>query len=92
MDFLGQPMPWMAMAAQLEMETSEEVVRSTTVEGHTAMEVFRKPDKEGELNISVAERFWVKIEGEGIDSPQVLQGVAQHLDFEKLEKLAKPTP
>jgi hypothetical protein len=59
------------------------------VQGCKALETFRAKNKHGELNISVANRFWVKIDGEGIDNLQVLKDVAQQLDLKKLATLAK---
>jgi hypothetical protein len=89
MDFLGKTIPFLAMGQQLEMETGEEKVSTTTVQDFKALETFRKQDKQGELNISVADRFWVKIDGDSIDSPEVLKTVAQQMDLKKLAGLAK---
>jgi hypothetical protein len=88
MDFLGKPFPFL-MGQQMEMETSEEIVRTTEVQGFKAFATFRHQEKQGELNISVADRFWVKIDGEGIDNLEVLTKVAQMMDFKKLTTLAK---
>jgi hypothetical protein len=89
LDFLGQPMPFMAGVQQLEMETGEEKVRTTTVQNFKALEVFRANDHQGELNISVADRFWVKIDGDAIDSPAPLAAAAGQMDLKKLAALAK---
>jgi hypothetical protein len=88
MDFLGKPMPFL-MGQPLEMETSEETVRSTAVQGFKALEIYRPQDKQGEINISVADRFWVKLDGEGIDNLEVLRNAAQQMDLQKLATLAK---
>jgi hypothetical protein len=88
MDFLGKPFPFL-MGPQMEMETSEEIVHTTEVQGFKALENYRAQDKEGELNISVANRFWVKIDGEGIDDLKVLKDAAQQMDLKKLATLAK---
>jgi hypothetical protein len=37
----------------------------------------------------VADRFWVKIDAEGIDNLEVLKTVAQQMDLKKLAALAK---
>jgi hypothetical protein len=71
------------------METGDEQVRTTTVQDFKAVETYRKPDKQGELDISVADRFWVKLDGDGIDHPEVLRAVAQQMDLKKLATLAK---
>jgi hypothetical protein len=88
MDFLGKPMPFL-MGQPQEMQSTEETVRTTDVHGFKALESFRNQDRQGELNISVADRFWVKIEGEGIDNLEVLKAAAQHLDLKKLATLAR---
>jgi hypothetical protein len=88
MDFLGKPMPFL-MGQQLEMGSSEETVRPTEVQGFRALESYRQPDKQGELNISVAERFWVKLDGDGIDNLEVLRTAVQKMDLKGLANLAK---
>jgi len=88
MDFLGKTIP-LALAQPLEMESSEEIVRTTEVQGFKALESFRHHDKQGELSISVADRFWVKLDGEGLDNLEVLKKAAQQMDLKKLAILAK---
>jgi hypothetical protein len=88
MDFLGKPIPFL-MGQRLEMESSEETIRATEVQGFKALASFRRQDRQGELNISVADRFWVKIDGEGIDHLEVLKAAAQQMDLKKLATLAK---
>ena len=88
MDFLGKPLPFL-MGHQLEMETTEEMVRTTEVLGFRALETFRHQEKQGELNISVADRFWVKIDGEGIENIDVLKSVVNQMDLKKLATLVK---
>jgi hypothetical protein len=88
MDFLGKPLPFLTVQ-QLEMECTEETVRTTEVQGFKALETFRHQEKQGELNISVADRFWVKLDGEGIENLEVLKKVAQQMDLKKLATLAK---
>jgi hypothetical protein len=89
LDFMGQTMPWMAMLPQMEMETDGEMMRSATINGFKALETYKKRDKHGELNISVADRFWVKLEGEGIDNTEPLKAAAGQMDLQKLATLAK---
>ena len=88
LDFLGQQIPFLMMP-QIEMESSEETVRTTEVQGFRAMETFRPQEKKGEINIAVAKRFLVKIDGKGIDNIQVLKDVAKQMDLKKLAGLAK---
>ena len=89
MDFWGQAIPWLGMAVQMEIESSEESMRTTQVEGHKALETYKHQDKHGELSISVADRFWVRIAGQGIDNVEPLKAVAQQMDLKKLAALAK---
>jgi hypothetical protein len=87
-DLFGKPVPMM-MGQKMEMETNEEIVRTTAVQGFKAIQHYNKKDKDGSLIISVADRFLMKIEGKGIDNLKVLQDVAQRLDLKKLAALAK---
>jgi hypothetical protein len=87
MDFLGKPIPFLA-GQQPEIESTEVTVRTTEVQGFRALESYRQRDKLGELNISVADRFWVKLDGEGIDNLEVLKTAAQQMDLKKLGSLA----
>lgn len=88
MDFLGKPIPFLT-GQQMEMESSEETVRTTQVQGFRALESYRQRDRQGELNISVADRFWVKLDGESIDNLEVLKTAAQQMDLKRLATLAK---
>jgi len=89
LDFVGQAMPWLGMLGKMEMESSEESIRTTSVAGFKALETFRPKDKHGELNISVADRFWVKLAGEGLDNLEPLKAAAGQMDLKKLATLAK---
>ena len=89
MDFLGQTMPFLAGMPRVEMETNAERIKTTQVQGFKALETFRPQDKEGELSISVADRFWVKIDGDNIDSPEILHTAATAMNLKKLAELAK---
>ena len=88
MDFLGKTIPFLT-GEQMEMESSEGTMRTTNVQGFKAMEAFRPQDKHGELNISVADRFWVKIDGDSLDNHEVLKTAAQQMDLPNLAALAK---
>jgi hypothetical protein len=88
MDFLGKSIPFLT-GQQMQMESTEEIVRTTEVEGFKALETFRHQEKQGELNISVADRFWVKIDGDGIENLEALRKIAQQMDLKKLATLAK---
>lgn len=87
-DFLGKPIPFLN-GQHIQMESSEETMRTIEVQGFKAVEAFHLEDQQGELNISVADRFWVKIDGEGIDNLEVLKNVVRQMDLKKLATLAK---
>jgi hypothetical protein len=89
LDFWGQTIPRLGMPVQLEIESSEESMRTTQIEGHKALETYKPQEKHGELSISVADRFWVRIVGQGIDNVEPLKAVAQQMDLKKLAALAK---
>jgi len=89
MDFLGKTIPFLMPGQQIEMESSEESLRTTTIQGFKAVETFRPPEHHGELNISVADRFWVKIDGNGIENLDALRAVVQQINLPKLAELAK---
>lgn len=89
MDFWGQAIPFLSAMPQVEMESSHERLKTTQVQGFKALETFRPQEKEAELSISVADRFWVKLDGDGIDGPEALHAAVQALDLKKLAELAK---
>ena len=89
LDFWGKPMPFLGGLQQVEIESSEEQIRTTQVQNFKALETYRPPDKTGDLEISVADRFWVRITGEGLDNLEPLRFAAQQLDLKKLGGLAK---
>jgi hypothetical protein len=88
MDFMGKTIPFLT-GQHLEIESSEETVRTTEVQGFKALETLRHRERQGELSISVADRFWVKIDAEGIDNLEVLENAAQQMDLKKLAALAR---
>lgn len=88
MDFFGKTIPFLT-GQKLELECPEETVRTTGVQGFRAMESYRRQDRQGELHISVADRFWVKLDGDGVDDLEVLKIAAQQMDLKKLAALAK---
>lgn len=89
LDFFGQTIPWLATMPQMDMESSEEILRTTKVGDFKALENYKFKDKQGELNISVGDRFWVKLEGSGIDNTEPLKAAAQQMDLQKLATLGK---
>jgi hypothetical protein len=80
--------PWaMFLTAGYERESNEGYEKSVTIGGHPGFERYNKADKDGELNIVVAKRFLVTIEGDNIDDTKVLHDFASKIDASKLEAL-----
>jgi hypothetical protein len=80
--------PWaMFMAAGYEKETSDGYEKSVNVGGIPGFEKWNSDDKDGELNLVVAKRFLVTIEGNGIANANVLHDFASKLDTGKLSGL-----
>jgi len=89
MDCAGRGMPWLGMIPQMEIESSEEIMRPIVIDGFKAAETYQFKEKNGALNINVADRFWVRLEGHGIDNIDPLKTAAQQMDLKKLAALAK---
>jgi hypothetical protein len=80
--------PWaMFLTAGYERETSDGYEKSTTVGGHPGFERYNKAAKDGELNVVVAKRFLVTVEGNNIDDTKILHEFASRIDGGKLEAL-----
>jgi len=89
LDYRGKPMPWLKKLPPKEIKTSQELKRTTVIDGFKALETYTSHNFEGELNINVADRFWVKVRGEGIDNTDPLKEVVQEMNLQKLATLAK---
>jgi hypothetical protein len=82
--------PWaMFLTAGYERETSEGYEKSVTIGGNPGFERFNKDAKDGELNIVVAKRFLVTIDGNNISDTKVLHEFASKIDAAKLDALSK---
>ncbi len=80
--------PWaMFLAAGYEKETDDGYEKSTTVGGHPGFEKWNSERKNGELNIVVAKRFLVSIEGDRLSDVKDLHDFAAKVDFAKLASL-----
>ena len=68
--------PWaMFLTAGYEKQTSDGYEKSVNVGGNPGFEKWNKRNKDGELNLVVAKRFLVTIEGNNIGDTKVLAGV-----------------
>ena len=77
--------PWTIMLATgYNHETSDGYEKATTVGGSPAFETWKKESKRGDLNILVAKRFMVSIEGNGLADTKALHDFAAKMDVEKL--------
>jgi hypothetical protein len=80
--------PWaMFLTAGYEKETSDGYEKSVNVGGNPGFEKWNTDDKDGELNLVVAKRFLVTIEGNRIADAKVLHEFASKLDTGKLATL-----
>ena len=82
--------PWaMFLAAGYEKETDDGYEKSTTVAGHPGFEKWNDRRKSGELNLVVAKRFLVSLEGDKLTEMKQLHDFAAQVDFGKLAGLSK---
>lgn len=85
--------PWaMFLSAGYEKETSDGYEKSTTVAGHPGFEKWNEQRKDGEVNIVVAKRFLVSVEGNGLSDMKQIHDFASKIDFAKLVALGAAAP
>lgn len=68
-------------------ESTSGYEKSTTVNGHPGWERWDSEINAGELHALVGKRFLVSIEGDNIESVQVLKDIATKIDFNRLASL-----
>lgn len=68
-------------------ESTNGYEKSTTVNGHPGWERWDSEINAGELHALVGKRFLVSIEGDNIESVQVLKDIATKIDFSRLASL-----
>ncbi|MFZ5425817.1 MAG: hypothetical protein ACOZEN_02490 [Thermodesulfobacteriota bacterium] len=79
----------MAATAQVEMESTEEVVKPVTVKGYKGSLYLHLKDKEADLVIMVPSRFAVSLQLRGSMDGELLKSVAGQIDLDKLATLGK---
>lgn len=80
--------PWsMFLATGYEKQTQSGYEKSVSVAGHPGFERWDNGSKDGELNLVVAKRFLVTVEGNNIDDTKVLHEFASKIDTAKLATL-----
>ena len=85
--------PWaMFLTAGYEKETDDGYEKSTTVSGNPGFEKWNSSRKDGELNIVVAKRFLVSVEGDHLSDVKQLHDFAAKVDFAKLAALGAAAP
>jgi hypothetical protein len=83
--------PWaMFLTAGYEKQTSDGYEKSVNVGGNPGFERWDSSSKDGELNLVVAKRFLVTVEGNNITDTKVLQEFVTKIDTGKLAGLAPP--
>jgi hypothetical protein len=85
--------PWaMFLTTGYEKETDRGYEKSTTVAGNPGFEKWNDERKDGELNIVVAKRFLVSVEGDRLTDMKQLHEFAGKIDFAKLGALGAAAP
>jgi hypothetical protein len=85
--------PWaMFLTAGYEKETDDGYEKSTTLAGHPGFEKWNQERKDGEINLVVAKRFLVSVEGDGLSDVKELHEFAGKVDFAKLAALGAAAP
>lgn len=85
--------PWaMFLTAGYEKETESGYEKSTTVAGQPGFEKWNESRKDGELNLVVAKRFLVSVEGDDLTDMKQLHDFAAKVDFAKLAALGAAAP
>jgi hypothetical protein len=80
--------PWAMFLTQgYERESSEGYEKSVNVSGNPGFEKWNSSSKSGELNLVVAKRFLVTIEGNNIVDTKVLHDFASRIDTGRLAAL-----
>ncbi|MCF2490059.1 hypothetical protein [Dyadobacter sp. CY347] len=72
--------------AEIDKETTTGYEKTATIDGHKAFEKYDNESKSGELNVLVADRFVVNVQGNQVTMDQ-LKGALKDLDLAKLGDL-----
>jgi hypothetical protein len=74
----------MMMAAGYEKETAEGYEKATMVGAYPGFEKWDESSKRGELAVAVNKRFFVNLEGDNLQSTEVLRDLMSKVDLGKL--------
>ena len=72
--------------ADFERETEDGYEKTTTYQGHKALEKYETDDKEGEIQVIVGKRFMVEVEGRNLDMDEI-KSALKKIDLGKLEAM-----
>jgi HPt (histidine-containing phosphotransfer) domain-containing protein len=82
--------PWaMFLTAGYERESSDGYEKSVDVGGNPGFERWNKDSRTGELNLVVAKRYLVSVEGHNISDTKVLHEFASKIDAGRLSSLGR---
>ena len=82
--------PWaMFLTTGYERQTSDGYEKAVSVGGNPGFEKWSTSSKDGELNLVVAKRFLVTVDGHDVADTKVLYEFASKLDMNKLGALSK---
>jgi len=80
--------PWsMFLATGYEKQTSSGYEKSIEVGGNPGFERWNSQNKDGEVNLVIAKRFLITVEGNNIDDMKVLHDFVSKVDAGKLASL-----
>jgi hypothetical protein len=71
--------------AEIDKETETGYEKTTTIDGYKAFEKYNNESKSGEINVLVADRYLVNIEGDNLSIDQIKSFLSE-LDLGKLAK------
>lgn len=72
--------------ADIDKETASGYERTTTIDGHKAFEKYDNQDKSGEINVLVADRYVVNVQGDNVTVDQLKEAL-NGIDLNKLGEL-----
>lgn len=72
--------------AEIDKETTHGYEKTTTLDGHKAFEKYDNESKSGEINVLVADRYVVNVEGDHVTVDQIKEAL-KGIDLDKLGDL-----
>lgn len=73
----------------MEVDTSEESVKQTEINGFSAVEIYRYDNKTAEVVILIKDRFVVRLEGDEYEDTSQLKNISKEIDLKGIANLAK---